>query len=349
LWQLLFHRFMNNYHWLPSLQDHYPFLIQSIERFGAGHIHQTFLLATDEGKFILQQFNRSVFKNPDAIAENHQLIANHLQNITLPYTLSFAVPNIHGSHFTTIKESLFRVMPFIDGATFNRIETPEQAFLAAEAFASLIKFCRNVPSQDLKSVIPDFHDLGKRFTQFEQALAENIVTTDEEVEELIAFYLSQKELVQEYNERISNIPLRLTHNDTKINNLIFSKTGDEVKGIVDLDTLMPGHAFYDFGDLVRTAACTLDENSQDWENIQLDLAKYESLKNGFIAGGKGFFTDQEIDSFSFGGKMMTLIIGLRFLTDYLNGNIYYQIHYPEQNLHRAKNQMCLLSSIKAIT
>ncbi len=336
---------MKDYHWLPELQNQYALVIENLEKFGSGHIHQTYLIQTNQGKFILQQFNQSVFKNPEAIAENHRLISQKLKGENLPYALSFALPSKSGQLFIKIEDYLFRIMPFIEGTTFDSIHAPKQAFLAAEGFASLIKYTGNIPYQELQSVIPDFHHLGKRFEQFEVALKENTSSKTADVEKLIAFYLGQKDLVREYEKRISDMPLRLTHNDTKINNLIFAKNADKVTGIVDLDTLMPGYSFYDFGDLVRTAACSLDENSQDWENIQLNVANFRALKEGFLAGGKDFFTKEELDALDYGAKMMTYMIGLRFLTDFLQGNVYYAIHYDLQNLHRAKNQMKLLKSI----
>jgi Ser/Thr protein kinase RdoA (MazF antagonist) len=166
-----------------------------------------------------------------------------------------------------------------------------------------------------------------------------------ELLELVDFYLGQKNLVDEYISWRNKLPLRLTHNDTKINNLIFSEDFTKVNAVIDLDTVMAGFIFYDFGDLVRTVACTEGESSQNWQNIQVDSAKYEALLRGFQDGGKGFFTDEEIKSLLYGGKMMTCIMGFRFLADYLNGNIYYTIHYEEQNFHRAKNQMNLLKAL----
>jgi Ser/Thr protein kinase RdoA (MazF antagonist) len=166
-----------------------------------------------------------------------------------------------------------------------------------------------------------------------------------ELKELIDFYLGQKHLVEEYAYWKTRLPLRLTHNDTKINNLIFAKDFSKVNAVIDLDTIMAGFVFYDFGDLVRTVACTEGESSQNWQNIRVDISKYEALLRGFQDGGKGFFTEEEMKSLPYGGKMMTCIMGFRFLADYLNGNIYYSIHYEEQNFHRAKNQMQLLKAL----
>jgi len=143
------------------------------------------------------------------------------------------------------------------------------------------------------------------------------------------------------------LPLRATHNDTKINNLIFSEDLKKVNAVIDLDTIMAGFVFYDFGDLARTVACTRDESSLDWGNIKIDLVKYEGLLEGFYSVLAGNITDEELGSLPFGAEMMTLIMGLRFLTDHLNGNIYYQVEYPEQNLHRAKNQAELLTAFMA--
>jgi Ser/Thr protein kinase RdoA (MazF antagonist) len=339
---------MNHFGWLPFIQDNYGIQVLHINQLGTGHIHQTYFLESTERKFVLQKFNQQVFQNTEAIAHNHQIIEKELIGKSLGYDLPFAIPNKNGELFTSISKDVFRLMPFIDGRVFNQTNSPEQAFHASKAFATLINNTKNIAVHELKAIIPNFHDLNIRFDQFQTALSNTTLTLDEELKQLTIYFINQKYLVEEFNEIISHLPLRLTHNDTKINNLIFDHESNKVKAMVDLDTLMPGYVFYDFGDLVRTACCTLDENSQDWEKIHLNPKLYAALIEGFLEGGKGVLTPLEEQSLPFGGKMMTLIMGLRFLTDHLNGNIYYQSYYPKQNLHRAKNQMMLLESIKKV-
>jgi Ser/Thr protein kinase RdoA (MazF antagonist) len=161
---------------------------------------------------------------------------------------------------------------------------------------------------------------------------------------MITYYEARRELLEKYIDYRSRLPLRTTHNDTKINNLIFSDNLSQVNAVIDLDTIMAGFVFYDFGDLARTVACTKDESSLDWDEIRIDTAKYEGLLEGFYSVLAGKISNEELESLPFGAEMMTLIMGLRFLTDHLNGNIYYQVEYKEQNLHRSKNQAALLTA-----
>jgi Ser/Thr protein kinase RdoA (MazF antagonist) len=255
------------------------------------------------------------------------------------------IANRQGELFTKTTNSLFRLSPFVFGDCVNQVKSEEQAFLAAKAFAELIIAGKDVDPNALQEVIPDFHNLEFRYRQLEEALSETKLEIKGELKDLVDFYLGQYSLVEEYLEWKKILPKRLTHNDTKINNLIFSEDGSKVNAVIDLDTLMAGYVFFDFGDLVRTVACTEEESSTDWENINFDHKKYKGLSAGFAEAGKDFFTKEELDSLPFGGLMMTYIMGLRFLADYLRGNIYYTTHYPDQNLHRAKNQMILLKAM----
>lgn len=315
--------------------------------FGDGHIHSTYLAKTATETFILQQFNNSVFQYPDRISHNHRILLNHLDWNTLPFLLPLPIPNIWGELFTVVDGLYFRLSPFVDGLCTNVVADTLPAKRAAFAFGQLIKAAAHIPAASFQESIPNFHDLEMRFGQFEEAVRQTKLEIKGELKTLVEFYMEQDGLVATYRYWKNTLPLRLTHNDTKINNLIFSDTLTVVRAVIDLDTLMGGYVFYDFGDLVRTVACTVDESSTEWEKIALDSAKYEALKEGFTAAVTGVLSEDEIASLPFGGLMMTCIMGLRFLTDYLNGNVYYTIHYPEQNFHRSKNQMLLLKSLLA--
>jgi hypothetical protein len=169
----------------------------------------------------------------------------------------------------------------------------------------------------------------------------------EEEQSLLKAYLAQQPLIDYYLEQLSKLPLRVMHNDTKINNLIFAPSLEKVEALVDLDTLMGGYLMYDFGDLVRTVACSLPETSTEWDQIQVLPELVEELLVGYFEGLEGALSVEEKNSLLFGGEIMTLIMGLRFLTDHLEGNVYYRVNYPLQNLHRAKNQLILLQSQQA--
>lgn len=338
---------MLSFPWLTPLQQAYGMTIDSIEKFGSGHIHQTFKIFSRGVPYVLQQFNAQVFTHPNKISYNHRLLIKGLEAKLLPFQLPLPLANTMGTLFTKIDHYLFRISPFVDGICLDEVADTKEAKLAAQAFAGFIEACASIDPNQFEETIPGFNNLELRFDQLKEAISNTKVVINQDVQQLIGFYLDQEELVQEYKTWIQVLPLRVTHNDTKVNNLIFSTTRSQVDAVIDLDTIMAGYAFYDFGDLVRTVACTQTESSTDWPKISVDQQKYTALWEGFLEGGKEVFTQEEIASLSFGGKMMTCIMGFRFLADYLNGNIYYTIHYKEQNLHRAKNQMLLLNALQS--
>jgi Ser/Thr protein kinase RdoA (MazF antagonist) len=195
----------------------------------------------------------------------------------------------------------------------------------------------------MQETIPNFHRLDLRFAKLKEVAKDQSGLSLEE-QEVLDFYLGQQPLVDWYLDQIHELPLRVTHNDTKINNLIFSTDLGKVEAIIDLDTLMGGYLMYDFGDLVRTVACSLPETSTDWGNIIVKPELVEELMKGYWEGVHKVVSDKEAASLLLGGEIMTLIMGLRFFTDHLQGNTYYKVTYPEQNFHRAKNQMIFLKS-----
>lgn len=317
-----------------------------IKKFGSGHIHATYLIEAGQQKYILQAFNNLVFKFPERISSNQHILSQHLGETKLPFSLPLPIRNKEGEYFTQVNEKLYRLFPFVEGITKDAVDLPQQAELAAGAFGVFTKTFLDVPIKGLYEPIPDFHNLTARYQQLQLSVENTKLIIDHELEDLIDFYLDQTELLSQYQLYQKTLPLRVTHSDTKINNLIFSEDLNTVNALIDLDTIMAGYIFYDFGDLVRTVTCTEDESSQNWGKIQVDLDKYAALYAGFCQPLFPHISKEERDSLPFGGEMMTYIMGLRFLADYLNGNIYYTIHYPEQNLHRALNQCQLLMSLQ---
>jgi Ser/Thr protein kinase RdoA (MazF antagonist) len=338
---------MNQPDWIALLKSHYDIVVapNGIRPFGDGHIHRTFLVQAGRDSFILQAFNKNVFRFPERISHNHGILLKGIDPKDLPFSLPLPIPTHSGQLFAESDGHIFRLSPFVAGKCVNEINNPREAFLAAEAFAIFIRAAKDLNPDHFQDSIPRFHDLSLRFGQLQQALKDTKRKFDDELQDVVDFYLQQESLVQEYEHWKEILPLRITHNDTKINNLIYSDDMSEVRAVIDLDTIMAGYAMYDFGDLVRTVACTEGESSKDWEKIKVDWEKYQALLDGFLAGGKGLLTEAEIESLPFGGKMMTCIMGFRFLADYLNGNIYYAIHYERQNLDRAINQMWLLRGL----
>ncbi len=316
-----------------------------VKRFGSGHIHKTYRVDLTANAYILQEFNDAVFTHPERISGNLEYLTGQFDPADLPFALPLPIANTEGALFTRLDEGLYRLFPFVGGVTQDAVSQKEQAKIAAEAFARFIQVFLHADAEKMEDTIAHFHDLEIRYQQFDAALKNPRVQKDSDTEKMIDYYLGRKDLLETYGHFRKQLPLRVTHNDTKINNLIFGENLDQVNALIDLDTIMAGFVFYDFGDLVRTVACTRDESSIEWDQIQVDMEKYEGLLEGFYSILGREIQGEELESLPFGGEMMTLIMGLRFLTDHLNGNIYYQVDYPEQNLHRAKNQAALLTAL----
>ena len=313
--------------------------------FGAGLIHGTYLIEAGKDKFILQEFNNAVFQYPDRITHNQAQVKSQGDDSLLPFTLPLPIPNSDHQLITEWEGKLFRLFEFVSGQTIQHITNLEQAYLAAKAYGIFANWGEIVVADQLQECIPNFHRLDLRFSTL-QAVAAKAKNVSSEVQELLDFYLDQTELINDYTQFLGVLPNRLTHNDTKINNLIFSNDFSKVEALVDLDTLMGGYLMYDFGDLVRTVACSESEVSHLWNRIKLEISVFEQLLKGYWEGVKTMATPEEAQSLILAGEVMTCIMGLRFLTDHLQGNVYYKVEYPAQNFHRAKNQMLLLKSLQ---
>ena len=332
-----------------ALLSFYPFSGNSpleITPFGEGLIHETLLVRQEPKKWIFQGFNESVFNFPERIDHNLGLLYRLAESQPLPFQLPLPLKNTLGKGLTLIEGQKYRLFDFVEGKTLQQIENPEQAYLAAKAYGDFAAWGKAINALEMQETIPNFHRLDLRFEKLAQVAQTKSEISSEE-QEILDFYLGQKPLVDWYLDQIHALPLRVTHNDTKINNLIFSKDLTKVEAIIDLDTLMGGYLMYDFGDLVRTVACSLPETSTDWGKVSLHSSLFEELLKGYWKGVQGIATSNEAKSLLFGGEIMTLIMGLRFFTDHLQGNIYYRVSYPEQNFHRAKNQMIFLQSQQA--
>lgn len=323
-----------------SFSDKFPL---EITPFGEGLIHQTYLITQGSKQWILQGFNEAVFNYPERIDHNLSLLYQMAEIHPLPFQLPLPLKNSKGIGLTQIEGQKYRLFDFVEGKTLQQIEAPIQAFIAAKAYGNFAAWAKAIDAGKMQETIPNFHRLDLRFDKLTE-VGQQKTDLNQEEREILNFYLEQKPLVDWYLSQIHDLPLRVTHNDTKINNLIFSKDLTNVEAIIDLDTLMGGYLMYDFGDLVRTVACSLPETYTDWEAIHLIPSLFEELLRGYWMGVQSITTTKEAESLLFGGEIMTLIMGLRFFTDHLQGNIYYKVTYPEQNFHRAKNQMIFLKS-----
>jgi aminoglycoside phosphotransferase (APT) family kinase protein len=329
-----------------ALKQAYPQFTDApltLSPFGEGLIHETLLLQQADDKWILQGFNASVFRFPERIAHNLHLLSRHLNQSPLPFELPLPLLTREGKGLATIEGKQYRLFDFVQGTTLQQVQQATQARIAAQAYGKFAAWASPLPAAAFEETIPNFHRLDLRYARLKE-VAQDLPSLPKEEQGLLEGYLAQQPLIDYYLDQLSKLPLRVMHNDTKINNLIFSPTLEKVEALVDLDTLMGGYLMYDFGDLVRTVACSLPETDTDWNQIQALPELVEELLSGYLEGIHGALSAEEKDSLLFGGEIMTLIMGLRFLTDHLEGNVYYRVSYPLQNLHRAKNQLILLQS-----
>lgn len=333
---------------IPQLIQSYSFLENlqlTVSPLGEGLIHETLLIEGGFRQWVLQGFNEAVFNFPERIDFNLSILSAHAKSQTsvLPFLLPLPLLNKDGDGLTEIAGKKYRLFDFVKGKTLQQIENKIQAYVAAQAYGEFANWSKEVRGESMQETIPDFHRLDLRFKKLKEVSLTNSGLSPDE-KNILEFYLSQQPLIDWYADQLNHLTQRVTHNDTKINNLIFSEDLTKVKALIDLDTLMGGFLMYDFGDLVRTVACSLPETSTKWENIFVLPEIFEELLKGYWQGVQDFATIEEAKSLLFGGEIMTLIMGLRFFTDHLQGNIYYRVSYPEQNFHRAKNQMIFLKS-----
>lgn len=319
--------------------------IQSVKPFGNGHINYTFLVTTTDEQYVLQGINTSVFKKPQAIISNIELLWITEPNNSIILNM---IPLKEGGYATHREEAVWRTVPFAKGYTaFEFVQQAWQAEKAASAYATFIKTFEKIDTSKLLDTIPDFHNGLVRFQQLEDAYAQAKSERKEKATDLYQYAKEHKIIFDDVKKAVDNgkIPIRVTHNDTKINNvLINDKNPDDFK-VIDLDTVMQGILLYDFGDMVRTSVSPTNENEPDDTKIVFNTSFFEAICKGFSVM-KDVMTQTEKKMILDGAKYMIFIIGVRFLTDYFNNDIYFKTHYPEENFIRARNQFVLLKRLE---
>jgi Ser/Thr protein kinase RdoA (MazF antagonist) len=329
--------------------------------YGSGHINDTYCASFDQAgtrlRYILQRINTNVFKTPAALMENIERVTRH----ALGRLLAGNHPEAHRRTLTCIQAvdgrpfaidalgNYWRVYPFIEGARgYDEIESNEQAFQAAKAFGSFQKLAADLGGARLHETIPDFHHTPKRLDALRAAIQLDPRNRAAEVKAQIDFALARAADCSRVTSLIASgdIPERVTHNDTKLNNVLLDEVTAEAVCVIDLDTTMPGSALYDFGDMVRTATPTTREDDVDLGKQDLRIDRFESLVRGYLSTAGSFLNEAEVDHLAFSGKLLTLECGIRFLTDYLQGDVYFKIKHPGHNLDRCRNQFALVSAIE---
>jgi len=300
--------------------------------------------------FLLQRINHHVFKKPENVQLNYRLLWNHLEStdagIRMPEPKYF--PGDVDLYWDS-NHNFWRVVEFIDdGEMFSNAETPEQARETAKTFASFSAAFHDFNVTQLKDTIPDFHNLSSRFEQFNYSLSAQLAERKQKAAELITQLQQRKKYVELYRsfQNSADYPKRVMHHDAKIANILFSKTTSKVICPVDFDTTMPGYFFSDLGDMIRSMACSHNESSTDFENITIRKEFYEAIVEGYYSVMSKYLTASEKKKIHYSGIIIIYMQALRFMADYLNGDIYYKTTYSEQNFDRAKNQFTLLQSLE---
>ena len=327
----------------------------------SGNINDTYIIETtlDDGaskKYILQRINTEVFKNPDELMENVKNVTSHIAKKVkeqggnpLRETLNL-IETIDGKTFIkTDNDEYWRSFIFIDNAsTYDKVEEPIHMYTTGKALGNFQKHLSDFPVDVLYETIPDFHNTAKRYDAFLEALNEDKVGRAKHIKSEIDFIITREKEVSLLVNMIEDgtLPLRVTHNDTKFNNIMIDDETGEGIAVIDLDTVMPGLYLYDFGDAVRSGASTAEEDEVDLSKVNFDLNLFENFTKGYLNEVGSLLSEKEIEYLPFSAKLITLELGIRFLTDYLNGDVYFKVNRPNHNLDRARNQFKLVSDIE---
>jgi Phosphotransferase enzyme family len=337
-----------------SVQFDIPGDFLDAKPFGQGLINDTFVAAYEHGRgvsrYIHQKINRNVFLNPPAVMENIQQVTEHIRRKcdSARETMT-VVPTRDGlPYFLDDDCEYWRTYEFIeDTITYETLDRPEQAYEAARAFGKFQKYLSDIDVRRLHETIPDFHNTPKRFEAFEKAVEADSADRCNAAKAEIEFAFANKDIAGKLVGLLEQgrIPERVTHNDTKINNVLIDKAGSKGLCVIDLDTVMPGLALYDFGDMVRTMTCPAPEDEKDLTEVRVQLPLFEAIAGGYLSEAKDFLNADEIGNLVFSGKTICYEQGLRFLMDFLQGDTYYKTSYAEHNLVRCRTQFKLVESI----
>jgi hypothetical protein len=330
------------------------------EKYGSGHINDTFLVQFKKAdgsivKYILQRMNHLIF-NPEKLMENIDRVTSFIK---VKIIEANGDPEREGMNIIPTKEgnsyykdslgSYWRAYLFIVNATsYDQVKRPEDFYQSAVAFGKFQYLLSDFNADTLHETIQDFHNTPKRFENFKEAVKKDVVGRAESVKEEIKFVMDRAEDMKICMELLRNgeLPLRVTHNDTKLNNVMIDNETGEGLCVIDLDTVMPGLSIFDFGDSIRFGANTALEDEKDLSKVSLDLDLFRLYATGFLEGGNNSLTAKELEMFPIGAKIMTLECGMRFLADYLQGDVYFNIHHPMHNLDRCRTQFKLVEDME---
>ena len=325
--------------------------VASCERYGCGHVNETYLVVSESGRrYILQKISTRAFHDVPALMQNIISVTQFLKEKTDdPRGVLTLVPTTDGQFFLSCEDgSYWRLYDFVEDAVcLQAPETPEDFYQSALAFGSFQQMLTDFPAETLSETIPMFHNTANRFKLFREKLAEDpmgrAASVKEEIEFALAHEAEASTLVD--LQASGELPTRVTHNDTKLNNVMLDATTKKALCVIDLDTIMPGLSLYDFGDSIRFGAATAAEDETDLSKVEMSLDLFRTYATGFLSACPGL-TDLEKKLMPLGAKMMTLECGVRFLTDYLDGDHYFKVHRENHNLDRCRTQFKLVADME---
>ncbi len=323
--------------------------------YGSGHINDTYCVVFNQGgtrvRYVLQRINHNIFKQPVALMENVQRVTAHLAakvggEADASRRVLTLIPARSGAAFYQDDAgNVWRVYIFIEAARgYDAVESPAQALSAAKAFGRFQKLLADLPAPRLNDTIPDFHHTPKRFAALEKAIAADVANRASQAKAEIEFALRHQPICSVLLD--SKLPERVTHNDTKFNNVLLDDATGEGICVIDLDTVMPGLALYDFGDMVRTTTSPAKEDERDLSKVTMQFPMFDALARGYLSSAAEFLTPAEKKFLPFAGRLITFEIGIRFLTDFLAGDVYFKVQREGHNLDRCRTQFKLIESIK---
>ena len=347
---------------LRTIVEQFPFggEIVLIEKTGSGLINSTYKLTSTDGnqdfKYILQQINTNVFRNPDELMSNIMNVTGFLRNKIAAdggnpqrETLTFLYTKDNAPYYRDSQDRCWRAYAYIGGCyTCDSVDGPVKAERSGKAFGRFQSLLADYPIDNLFETIPDFHNTPVRFETFKNAVEADVCGRLKDVKAEVEFALSREKDASRLTDLLKEgkLPVRVTHNDTKINNVLFDNITNDAFCVIDLDTIMPGLFLYDFGDAIRAGGTTADENEKDLSKYSLSLELYEGFAKGFLSQAAKALTETEVENMAFSAKLMALECGIRFLTDYLSGDTYFKTEYPEHNLVRTRTQFKLVADVE---